>query len=166
MNSRNHKGKGYIGLISLIAIVLTLGYLQSLTRTSFQSLKTSGIEAPILQDDGPTDDGSTSLKITNSIPNLMVFTMTQGKAEAKNTVLKSCPQCKIYAISSDIPKNVCTLGTTETFVVRPGSHDVRWSHPGANISNIAATWTVKPGRKYSVCVVMDLSRGRSDWSQK
>lgn len=153
--------------------MIALAALPSLVKTSFKPLKTEKaqqetdrptVAAPILQDLGPTGDGATKLKLTNSIPHSMVFTMKQENQEKKGLILKPCPDCKIY--TGSIPKDACERGTTETFSVDPGEHRIRGSWENATISDIAATWQLAPGRKYGLCIVMDLTKGRNNWDHK
>lgn len=122
------------------------------------------IEAPVLQDMGETDDGSTKIQLTNSIPHEMTFTMQQDKAEKKGAILKPCPDCEIYA--GNVPRDVCDRGTKDLFTVEPGAHSIRGTWAKANISDIAGTWHLKPGRKYSLCIHLDLTDGHSDWNHQ
>lgn len=120
---------------------------------------------PPFQDDGPSTDGLTTLTVTNAIPHLMVFTLQQDK-QKKEARLEPCQSCKIYAYSAEIPKDICKSGTSQTIAVQPGDNYVQWSYPGAPIGAIKANWTFAPGRKYSMCPVMDLSKGRTNWDSK
>ena len=179
------KGNDYTALITGILGIIVLSVLPSLSRHSFTLLKTepkkqddravassetkqesdrTTVKAPILQDLGPTDDGSTKLKLTNSIPHPMVFTMKQDNQEKKGIVLKPCPDCKIY--NGSVPENICASGTTETFDIQPGEHRIRGSWENAQIADIAATWKIQSGRKYGLCILMDLSEGEKDWDHK
>jgi hypothetical protein len=179
------KGNNYTVLISGLGAMIALAALPSLVKTSFKPLKTEKsqeislgrnssqskqksdrptVDAPILQNMGPTGDGSTKIELTNSIPHTMVFTMKQEKQEKKGIILKPCPECKIY--TGSVPENACDRGTTETFSVEPGEHLIRGSWENADIADIAATWKLAQGRKYGLCIVMDLAEGRNDWDHK
>lgn len=179
------KGNDYTALITGLFILIFIAVLPSLSKHSFKPLKTETkkqddravissetkqesdrptVKAPVLQDLGPTDDGSTKLKLTNSIPYPMVFTMRQDKQEKKGIVLNPCPDCKIY--NGSVPENICDRGTTEIFNIQPGEHHIRGSWENAQIADIAAIWKLESGRKYGLCILMDLAEGRNDWDHK
>jgi hypothetical protein len=170
-------------LIIGIALSLAVASLLSLART-IKPLKTAQlpkeadqllldaskqrrtIPAPILSDLGPTGDSSTKIELTNSIPSEMVFTMQQRGQEIQGSELAPCPRCKVYHAKSEVPEDVCDRGTTETFIVAPGEHYVRGSWKRAYLSDMAGTWKLQPGRKYGVCILLDLSRGKKDWDHE
>lgn len=118
-----------------------------------------------LHDDGPSSDGTTTITVTNAVPRPLVFAIKQPKKN-QDFELNSCQNCKIYANSSEVPKNVCEQGTTTTIDANPGENKVYWYYKNARINPINATWKIEPGRKYSICIIMDLSKGRSDWDNK
>lgn len=158
MRNRN-KGKDYT-LPATIVILAILGLLGSRSPSSFKQSNPAQIQttAQILDDSGPTADGSTVVQVVNSIPHPMVF-----KANSQETRLAACPTCKIYRNKSEIPSDIYDRGTKVTIVMKPGKNMVHWYHQGGNIAEIHAEWNLKPGRKYSVCMSMDLSEGRSNW---
>lgn len=164
-----------ISLILAVARSCSLSSLPPLRREAVEAatLTTSNpkqrkerhtVEAPVLQDMGETDDGSTKIQLTSSIPHEMTFTMQQDNAEKKGAILKPCPDCEIY--TGNVPEDACDRGTQDLFSVAPGEHRIRGSWTNANISDIAATWKLKPGRKYSLCLVLDTTRGKSDWDHQ
>ena len=164
MRSRK-KGKDYTQPTAVI-ICLILVALGSRSPASFKHVSNTQIQtasAPPVDDLGPTLDGSTTLTIVNSIPHPMTFRISAKGGINKKIQLKPCETCKIYSGPSDIPANIYARGTKETIVVSPGKNFVDWSHQGGNISSIQAYWELKPGRQYSICTIMDMTRGRSDW---
>jgi hypothetical protein len=160
------KGKDYTLPIALV-ICLILVALGSRSPGSFKGVNNTQIQttsaAPV-DDIGPTSDGSTTLTIVNSIPYPMTFRISAKGGINKKIQLQTCETCKIYSGPSDIPADVYARGIKETIVVSPGKNFVDWSHQGGNISPIQAYWELKPGRKYSICTIMDMTRGRSDWN--
>lgn len=121
--------------------------------------------APALQDNGPTPDGTTSLTVVNAVPRPFVFAIQQEK-QKQDFELDSCQNCKIYANSSEVPENVCKLGTTTTIAATPGDNKVYWHYKNVSINPISANWKISPGRRYSICIIMDLSKGRTNWDSK
>ena len=121
--------------------------------------------APALQDNGPTPDGTTSLTVVNAVPRPFVFAIQQGK-QKQNFKLDSCQNCKIYATSSEVPENVCKLGTTTTIAATPGDNRVYWYYKNISTKSVSANWKISPGRRYSICIIMDLSKGRTNWDSK
>lgn len=120
---------------------------------------------PALQDNGPTPDGTTSLTVINAVPRPFVFAIQQEK-QKQNFEMDSCQNCKIYANSSEVPENVCKLGTTTTIAAAPGDNRVYWYYKNASINPISANWKISPGRRYSICIIVDLSKGRANWDSK
>ena len=120
---------------------------------------------PVLQDDGLSTDGLTTVTISNSIPNPLVFKIQQNKDKEEVTI-EPCKNCKIYKTSTEIPTDICNMGTAKTIAVNPGKNNVYWYFQNAQINDTNATWNLLPGHKYSTCLVMDLSKGRSNWDSK
>ena len=165
MNRR--KSNDYTAQI-LLAILALLGFLGTRSPNGFKPMPPSQIRdtfTPPLQDDGPSTDGITTLMVTNGIPHPLVFKIGQND-RGKEIRLDSCQNCKIYTAATEIPPDICKFGTTQTIAVTPGQNQVYWHYNGGNIGDINATWKISPNRKYSVCIVMDLSRGRTDWDGK
>lgn len=121
--------------------------------------------APALQDNGPTPDGTTLLSVVNAVPRPFVFAIQQGK-QKQNFELDSCQKCKIYATSSEVPENVCKLGTTTTIAATPGNNRVNWYYKNDKITPVLANWKISPGRRYSICIIMDLSKRRVNWDSE
>lgn len=119
----------------------------------------------ILQDNGPSADGQTTIKVTNAVPSPFVFAIKQEK-QKQEFELASCQDCKLYANSTEVPENVCKLGTTTTIAATPGQNQVRWYYKTVSINAVNATWKISPGRQYSICIIVDLSKGRTDWDSK
>jgi hypothetical protein len=166
-NKGRNKGKDYT-LPAAIAIIILLSVLGSRSPSRVRGFGGFGIQAqtstaPPVNDMGPTPDGSTTLKIVNSIPHPMAFQIQAKDGIDTKIRLKPCPTCKIYSSRAEIPSDVYERGTTETIAVTPGKNFVNWTYQGGDIAPIQAYWEFKPGHRYSVCVIMDLSEGRSNW---
>lgn len=160
MRFRRNKGKDYT-LPAAIAIVAILALIGSRSPSSFKPVNTTQAQkndVQVIDDIGPTSDGSTVVQVVNSIPRPMVF-----KANGKETRIDACSTCKIYKNSGEVPTDIYDRGTKAAIVVAPGKNLVHWYHQGGNISEIYAQWNLKPGRKYSVAMILDLSEGRSNW---
>ncbi len=121
--------------------------------------------APSLTDNGPSSDGRTTLTVTNAVPHPFVFKIQQKK-QKKEFELDSCQNCKIYANSSEVPEDICKMGTTTTIAATPGENNVYWYYRNATISTINAKWQIEPGRNYSICIITDLSKARTNWDYK
>ena len=132
-------------------------------RPSYQIRDNSPVT--ILQDNGPSSDGTTTIELTNAVPSPFVFAIQQEK-QKQELELASCKDCKLYANSTEVPENVCKLGTTTTIAATPGENRVHWYYKIASINPVNATWKISPGRKYSICIIVDLSKGRTDWDSK
>ncbi len=164
-NKGRNKGKDY----TMVAIVVAIIFLSVLGSRSPSRVKGFGLTQsqtstpPPVNDLGLTPDGSTTLKIVNSIPHPMVFQIQAKDGIDAKFRLKPCDTCKIYSSNSEIPPDVYDRGMTETIVVTPGKNFVNWAYPGGDIAPIQAYWELKPGHKYSVCMVMNLAQGRSNW---
>jgi hypothetical protein len=165
---RRKKSNDYTMPLSVIGIIV-LAAIGSRSPSSFkvgpshQASESSTI--PPFQDDGPTTDGSTTLTISNAIPSPLVFKVLK-KGSDRELELNSCQGCKIYKNNSEIPPNVCKLGESKTIAVVPGKSRVHWYYKGAQIGETIADWNLSPGRKYSLCLVMNMSGGRLNWDSK
>jgi hypothetical protein len=150
-----------------LVILLILWALGSRSPSSFKQLGTTQVQASTdrspVDDIGATEDGSTTLEVVNLIPYPMSFKASAKGVSDKKIRLKPCETCKIYSSPGEIPSDIHARGTRETIVVMPGRNFVGWSHDGGNISPMQAYWELKPGRKYSASVLMDLSQGRLNW---
>jgi hypothetical protein len=154
-------------VITSIAFIFI--FIINISNNGFRPLPTyqmpDNSPAPALQDDGPTPDGTTSLTVVNAVPRPFVFAIKQER-QKQDFELDSCQNCKIYANSSEVPKDVCKLGTTTTIAATPGDNRVYWHYKNASINPISANWKISPGRRYSICIIMDLSKGRANWDSK
>jgi hypothetical protein len=164
---KNHrKGRDYTLPVALF-LILVLTALGSRSPNSFQGSYSTQVESygvPPIADIGPTDNGSTVLVVVNSIPHPMNFRILVKGGTERKISLAACATCKIYSSPSEIPPDIYDRGTKTSFTVSPGRNFADWHYPGANISHIQAYWDLKPGRKYSVSAVMDLTSKRSDWN--
>ena len=162
------KSTDYTRPVTLV-ILLVLAIAGSRSPNAFKPLPSTQLRddsiAPAFQDDGPSTDGMTTLMVTNSIPHPLVF-MIQQNNEKKETRLGACQSCKIYTVSSEIPKDICKSGTKQTIAVQPGKNYAHWYHQTDQIGEIKANWNLPAGHKYSICLVMNLSKGRTDWDSK
>ena len=168
MNRMNRKKSNDYTMPVLLVILLVLGIAGSRSSNSFNPVPPTQLRndssSPPFQDDGPSRDGLTTLTVTNAIPHPLVFEVrNRSKREVK---LESCQSCKIYAVSSEIPANICKSGTTQTIAVHPGKNNVRWHYQNANIGTVEANWELLSGRKYSICLVMDLTETRNSWDSR
>ena len=152
----------------LVIILIVLGIAGSRSSNSFQLIPPSQIRddslSPAFQDDGPSTDGITTLTVTNAIPHPLSFRVRNRST--RKIRLNPCQGCKIYAVSNEIPENICKSGPTQTIAVHPGKNNVRWDYQNANIGSVDAEWNLLPGRKYSICLVLDLSKTRRDWDSQ
>ena len=96
---------------------------------------------PVLYDNGPTSDGTTKITVMSAVPRPFVFAITQ-KQQKQDFELASCEKCKLYANSSEVPKNVCELGNAKTIDVPPGENKVYWYYKNIRINPISATWDI------------------------
>jgi hypothetical protein len=163
---RNYrKGKDYTRPITII-LLLVLAVLGSRSPMLFRGYiltqTESSKELPV-QDMGPTEDGSTSLEVANSIPYPMRFRISAKGGIDKNIKLDACSNCRIYRGSSEIPENIRSFSPKQLITVSPGRNFIIWSYDGGNISAIQAYWELKQGHKYSIGPVMDMTQGRSNW---
>lgn len=152
-----------------VVILIVLGLLGSRSPNAFKSLPSYQMRddstTPAFQDDGPSVDGTTILTVTNAVPHPLVFAVQQKKQKKESTI-EPCQNCRIYNTDREIPNDVCKSGTATTIAVQPGENHVHWYYQNANIGEINANWNLPPGRKYSICLVMNLSKGRSNWDSK
>ena len=163
----HRKRNDYTAQLVLVILAL-LGLLGTRSPNGFKPMSPGQIRdtfTPPLQDDGPSTDGITTLTVTNSIPHPLVLRLRQN-SQGREMRLDPCQGCRVYAAAAEIPSNICKSGTTQTIAVTPGQNQVYWHYKSGNIGDINATWNLSTGRKYSVCLVMDLSRGRTDWDSK
>ena len=158
---------------AIVGIVLILGFIVNISNNGideFRTLptyqRTDNSLVPVLHDYGPSSDGKTTITVTNSVPRPLVFAI-KHKKQNQDFELASCQSCKLYANSSEIPKNVCELGNDNTIDVPPGENQVYWYYKNTTkINPINATWKISPGHQYSTCIIMDLSEGRANWDSK
>jgi hypothetical protein len=152
--------------VGLLSVLMSIPYLYQVLPFETSELPEDDrvAEQPFFQDLGPTDDGSTKIKFTNSVPSAMVLTLKQKKNQIVK--LDSCPQCRSYNHVDEIPENICDFGSTQTITVLPGKHQIRAVWRNDMEAPIEATWNLKPGKRYGVCLVHDLSGRSVDWNVK
>ena len=162
------KFKDYTMPVALV-ILLVLGILGTRSPNAFKPLPPSQLRddsiTPAFEDNGPSTDSTTTLTVINSIPHPLIFKIGQG-SQKKELRLKPCQNCKIYSVASEIPKDICKSGTVGAIAVYPGKNHANWYYENAPIGEIQANWNLPAGHKYSICLVMDLSKGRTDWDSK
>lgn len=165
----NRKKSNDYTLPIIVVILIVLSVLGSRSPNAFKPLPSYQIRddstSPAFQDDGPSVDGSTTLTVINAVPHPLVFAFQQEK-QKKQSILEPCQNCKIYNTNREIPNDICKSGTVTTIDVQPGMNPVYWYYKNANIGETRANWNLSPGRRYSICLVMNLSKGRTDWDSK
>ena len=148
-----------VGITLLANVYRPSSFKQQLPRAG--SSTPPPVEFPPLVPMGPTADGQTRLKITNAVPYQMTLVMKSD--DSYGSRLAPCKNCQVYPDKNSIPERICDQGTTDTFIVKPGRHQVTGSWSDVNSRNLVATWDLQPGMMYSSCVVMLQTEGRTNW---